>query len=348
MLNKNKFQREFFDILITSKGFFVEEIGDEDNSLWIAMKTLENGNIYSIIISDRNNKESNKDKANRYLNERGVKFSLYNVVIFNKRIQEKFISSKEENDILVDLHSKKIYSHSEDSKIFLNGIINSIFSEKLSDKSIYYKNSSINEFTKSVIFVLVSLVFIGVLIILYVDKSHIFALVDNTPIGIFSIAHKILFIFTSLINSHKVYVAIKSIFLHDGIINLIINLYAVYIIIGIIDSFVDKSKCVVAYLISGFFAGIFNFFFMPYISLTTSITGSMLGILGLTLLFSVRERKSLGNWILINILSILSINFIIDIISSPTYYTCHGIDLGIGFLIGVLLYKNNYLKRSFL
>ncbi|MDO4534472.1 MAG: rhomboid family intramembrane serine protease [Clostridium perfringens] len=348
MLNKSKFQKEFFDILITSKGFFVEEIGDENNSLWIAMKTLENGNIYSIIISDKNNKESNKNKAYKYLNEREVKFSLFNIVVFNKKIQEKIISSREYNEILIDLHNKKVYSNDEEHEIFLKGIINSIFGEKLNDKSSYYRSFGINEFTKSVIFVLVSLSLIGIVIILYVDKNHISMLANNTPIGVFTIAHKIVFISISLINSHRIYEAIKSIFLHDGIISLIVSLYALYIIIGIIDSFMDKSKCVVAYLISGFFAGIFNFFFLPYVSLTISITGSMLGILGLTLLFSIRERKSLGNWVLINILAIIFINFIIGVTSSKTYYESHSIDLIIGFLVGILLYKNNYLKKSFL
>lgn len=348
MLNKDKFQKEFFDILITSKGFFIEEIGDENSSLWVAMKTLENGIIHSIIISDKNNKESNKNKAYKYLNERGVKFSLSNIVIFNKRIQEKFISFKSDNEILVDLHNKKIYSNNNDIKIFLNGIINSIFNEKLDDKNSYYKSARINEFTKAIIFILVSLSIIGTLIILYVDKNHIFNIANNAPMGNLGIIHKMIFMFMSLISSHKFYETINDIFLHDGIINLIVNLYGLYIIIGIIDSFSDKSKCVVAYLISGFFAGIFNFFFVPYISLTISITGSILGILGLTLLFSIRERKSLGNLVFINMLVIICINFALGVTTSPTYYASHGIDLGIGVFIGILLYKNNYLKKSFL
>lgn len=348
MLNKDKFQREFFDILITSKGFFVEEIGDENNSLWVAMKTLEDGIIHSIIISDKNNKESNKNKAYKYLNERGIKFSLSNIVIFNKRIQEKFISSKDESELLVDLHNKKIYSNNDDTKIFLNGIINSIFSEKLNDKSSYYKSIGINEFTKSIIFVVVTLLLIAIFIILYVDRNHIFNISNNPTVGIFGIVHKIFFVLVSFISSHKFYETINSVFLHDGIINLIINLYGLYIIIGVIDSFINKSKCIVAYLISGFFAGIFNFFFVPYVSLTISITGSILGILGLTLLFSIRERKSLGNFVLINMLVIIFINFALGVTTSPTYYTSHGVDLGIGFFIGILLYKNNYLKKSFL
>lgn len=333
MLNKDKFQKEFFDTLIISNGFFVEEIGNENNSLWVAMKTLEDGSIFSIIISDKNNKENNKNKAYKYLNERGVKFSLSNIVIFNKKVQEKFISSRDNNEVLVNLHNKKIYSdNNDDTKIFLNGVINSIFSEKLNDKNSYYKSIGINEFIKSMIFVLMSLILIGIFIILYVDKNHIINITNNTNEGIIGIIPKIFMIFISFIGSHRFYDVINNIFLHDGMVNLIVNLYALYIIIGVIDSFMDKSKCVVAYLISGFFAGMFNFFFVPYISLTISITGSILGILGLTLLFSIRERKSLGNLVLINVLVIIFINFAIGVTTSPTYYTSHGVDLIIGFL----------------
>ena len=57
MIKIDEFQREFFDILVETKGFFIEEIGDANASIWIATKTLDSGLTYSIIISDKNNKE---------------------------------------------------------------------------------------------------------------------------------------------------------------------------------------------------------------------------------------------------------------------------------------------------
>ena len=59
MIKIDEFQREFFDILVETKGFFIEEIGDANASIWIATKTLDSGLTYSIIISDKNNKEKN-------------------------------------------------------------------------------------------------------------------------------------------------------------------------------------------------------------------------------------------------------------------------------------------------
>ncbi len=343
MINKGEFQREFFDILIETKGFFVEEIGDENNSLWIATKTLENGSMHSIIISDRNNKEKNNNRAYNYLKNRGGEFSLSNIIVFNKKIQDKSIKSKKSNEILVDLHSKKVYGYNENNKILIE-IIDNIFQNKYVEKDKYYKTIGINEFTKYIIFILIATVAIVFLIIMVVEKNNITVFLSRDPVVVKDTISRNVFLFVS---SGKFYNIIKNILLHDGVISLIVNLYVLYILVGIIDLFENKSKFIIVYLTSAFLAGMFNLFFIPYMSLTISITGAILGVLGLTLLLAVKERKVLGNWLLVNILIIICIDFVMGISSSYNYYISHCIDLSIGFLIGVILYKSNYLKNHF-
>lgn len=344
MINKNKFQRKFFDILITSKGFFVEEIGNENNSLWLAMKTLEDGSMHYIILSNKNDKDKNNDRAYNYLIKKGGDFSLSNIVIFNKKIQEKSINSKKNNEILVDLHNKKIYGNNEEKDKLFYEIINTIFEKGSIEKKKYYSNIGINEFTKYVILILISLLVIAALVTMFAERNSFINFFYEQPIGEKENLTKKLILF---ICSGRFYHILKDTFLHDGIINLIINLYILYILVGIIDLFKNRKKFIIIYIISAVIAGIFNFLFVPYISITISITGAILGILGLTLIFSIKERNTLGNWVLINILIIIFLDFALGGPSSFTYYISHTIDILIGALIGIVLYKNSYLKKSF-
>ena len=50
MIKIDEFQRGFFDILVETKGFFIEEIGDANASIWIATKTLDSGLTYSCLL----------------------------------------------------------------------------------------------------------------------------------------------------------------------------------------------------------------------------------------------------------------------------------------------------------
>lgn len=344
MIKIEEFQREFFDILVEAKGFFIEEIGDNNASLWVATKTLDSGLTYSIIISDKNNKEKNKKKAYNYLKQRGGEFSLSNIIVFNKKIQDKSIKVRESNEILVDLHSKKIYGYNEDNRKLLSEIINNIFENKYVEKEKYYKAIGINEFTKYIIFILIAAATIAILVIMAVEKDYITMFLNRGPHVIKGNLTHSIFLF---IGSGRFYEVIKGILLHDGIVSLVLDLYVLYILIGVIDFFEVKSKIIIIYLISAFLAGMFNLFFIPYVSLTISITGAILGVLGLTLLLAVKEREFLGNWLLVNIVIIICIDFILGMSSSFNYYTSHCIDITIGFLIGVILYKSNYLKNHF-
>lgn len=344
MIKTDEFQREFFDILIESKGFFIEEIGDESNSLWIAIKTLENGSTYSIIISDKNNKEKNKNKAYDYLKNKEGDFSLSNIIIFNKKIQEKSIKSRESDEILIDLHNKKVYGYNEDDGNFLKEVIDYIFENKYIEKENYYRSIGINEFTKYIIFILIAAATIAFLVIMAVEKEHVITFFNTGPNMIRGAIGGNMFLF---IESGRFCEIIKGLLLQDGMVNLMVDLYVLYLLIGIIDSFEDKNKLIIMYLVSAFLAGLFNLFFIPYMSLTISITGAILGVLGLTLFLSVKERKNLGNWLIVNIIILICIDFIMGVPSSFNYYTTHSIDLTIGFLIGLILYKTNYLKNHF-
>ena len=336
MIKTDEFQREFFDILVESKGFFIEEIGDNNISLWVATKTLDSGLTNSIIISDKSNKEKNKKRAYSYLKQRGGEFSLSNIIVFDKKIQDKSIKLRENNEILVDLHSKKVYGYNEDNRNFLNEIISSIFENRYIEKEKYYKTVGINEFTKYIIFILIAAATIAFLVVMAVERQHVAMFFNTGPSIVKGTISGNIFLF---IGSGRLYEIIKGMLFHDGIIILIVDLYVVYLLIGIIDSFEDKNKLIIMYLISAFLAGLFNLFFMPYISLTISITGAMLGVLGLTLFLAVKERESLGNWLMVNIIILICIDFIVGVPSSFNYYTTHCIDLTIGFLIGVILYK---------
>ena len=120
-------------------------------------------------------------------------------------------------------------------------------------------------------------------------------------------------------------------FLHIGVVHLIFNMYALYIIGPQVESFFGKIKYLSIYLISAVSASILSLAFNTN-TISAGASGAIFGLLGALLYFGYHYRVYLGNAIKSQIIPIIIINLLFG-------FTMTGIDNAahIGGLIGGVL-----------
>lgn len=120
-------------------------------------------------------------------------------------------------------------------------------------------------------------------------------------------------------------------FLHIGVVHLIFNMYALYIIGPQVESFFGKIKYLSIYLISAVSASILSLAFNTN-TISAGASGAIFGLLGALLYFGYHYRVYLGNAVRSQIIPIIIINLLFG-------FTMPGIDNAahIGGLIGGVL-----------
>lgn len=102
-----------------------------------------------------------------------------------------------------------------------------------------------------------------------------------------------------------------SMFLHGGLIHIAANMYSLYSIGPLVESLYGKAKFIIAYIFSGLVAAFFSFWFSNAVSIGAS--GAIFGILGVLLVFSLKERKRLGKDFFISVASTVAVNLYIGL-----------------------------------
>lgn len=134
-----------------------------------------------------------------------------------------------------------------------------------------------------------------------------------------------------LVKEGEFYRLFTCMFLHGGILHIIFNMYALYVLGPQIESFFGKWKFLFIYLISGLCGSVLSLTFnINFISIGAS--GAIFGLLGSMLYFGYHYRTYLGNVIRSQIIPIIVLNLVLG-------FTLSGVDnLGhIGGLIGGVL-----------
>lgn len=123
------------------------------------------------------------------------------------------------------------------------------------------------------------------------------------------------------------YRLITGIFLHNGILHLIFNMYSLYVIGTQLESFLGRTKYLAVYLLSGLAGSVLSIFFSNGFSVGAS--GAIFGLLGSLLYFGYHYRVYLDSVIKSQIIPLIVFNLMLG-------FTLRGIDNWghIGGLIG--------------
>ena len=123
------------------------------------------------------------------------------------------------------------------------------------------------------------------------------------------------------------YRLITGIFLHNGILHLICNMYSLYVIGTQLESFLGKIKYLIVYLLSGLAGSVLSIFFSN--SFSVGASGAIFGLLGSLLYFGYHYRVYLDSVIKSQIIPLIIFNLMLG-------FMLRGIDnwAHIGGLIG--------------
>lgn len=105
------------------------------------------------------------------------------------------------------------------------------------------------------------------------------------------------------------YRLITGIFLHNGIIHLMCNMYSLYVIGPQLESFLGKVKYLIVYLLSGLAGSVLSIFFSN--SFSVGASGAIFGLLGSLLYFGYHYRVYLDSVIKSQIIPLIVFNLML-------------------------------------
>ena len=126
-----------------------------------------------------------------------------------------------------------------------------------------------------------------------------------------------------------------SMFLHAGLLHLLINMYALYILGPQLESFFGKVKFVIIYIGSGIIGSLLSMLFLADGVVSVGASGAIFGLLGSLIYFGYHYRVYFGTVIKSQIIPLILINILIGLQFARINLIAH---LG-GLLGGILITK---------
>ena len=148
-----------------------------------------------------------------------------------------------------------------------------------------------------------------------------------------------------ILEFNQYYRLITSSFLHIGILHLLFNMYALYIIGAQIENFYGKAKYLIIYLGSAIFGSLLSICFHDGISAGAS--GAIFGLLGAMLYFGYHYRLYLGNVLQSQIIPIIILNLFLGFITPGIDNACHvgGLISGIFLAMACGINKDRKMEK---
>ena len=136
-------------------------------------------------------------------------------------------------------------------------------------------------------------------------------------------------------NPIELYRLVTSMFLHAGIIHLLFNMYALYVLGPQLESFFGKVKYLIIYFISGIIGGLIAMMFLSSTTVCVGASGAIFGLIGAFIFFGYHYRVYFGSVIKSQIIPLLVANFILGFAIGGISMAAH---IG-GFIGGILSAK---------
>ena len=125
---------------------------------------------------------------------------------------------------------------------------------------------------------------------------------------------------------------VTSVFLHGGLLHLVFNMYALYVIGPQLESFFGKIKYIMIYIGSAVIGNLLSMLFINDMTVSVGASGAIFGLLGSLIYFGYHYRVYLGSVIKSQIIPLIVVNLFIGFMMSGINNFAH-----IGGLIGGIL-----------
>ena len=340
----SKFQKDVFNELINKYSFLVDEIILEGQTVWFAMKKLDEKNVYITVISEEDTASTINEFLEKYFLEKELIPTINNIILLKTNEENK--KSIIKNPIRINISKREIIDYNEISKpivIILQGILSRPVIKK---KSLKEKFLEVNKETPIVtkcllginIWVFLVSIFVGTMI----SGGFIQNLIEVDSRVLYIIGAKVNYL---ILQEGELWRVIAHMFLHSGIIHLAFNMYALYFLGRNVENLLGKTKFIVIYLISGVVGCIFSIKFSQGLSVGAS--GAIFGLLGVMFIFAYlnRNKNSISKNYLRDIVFLIFMNLVIGLSSTGIDNAGHIGGLVAGVSIGYFILKK-YLVKS--
>ena len=152
--------------------------------------------------------------------------------------------------------------------------------------------------------------------------------------------------YPALVRAGDYYRLITSAFLHSGLLHLIFNNYALYVIGSQLESFLGRVKFLIIYLVSAICGSLMSMLFSNGISVGAS--GAIFGLLGSLLYFGYNYRVYLGTVLKSQIIPLIILNLIIGFVTPGIDNAAHigGLLGGLGMTMALgIKYKTSTFEK---
>lgn len=326
----SKFEKDFFNRLVNKHGFFMEQYGSDKDS-WIAIKYVDNG-IYSVIISREYNEKENAMKARAYLQGKGRKFSIHNVILVDSMPSVDEIVDY--NRVFVNGHTGRVLKYdllSEPLVRIITSLISNVNSENRGIKE------NIKAFKKPTT---PTTILITINIVVFLISAIMSGSIGDIDTGVLvTLGAKENY----LISHGQFYRLLTSMFLHGGIMHIAFNMYALYSLGNLVEQIYGVKKYMIIYFVSGLFASFTSYILSPYISVGAS--GAIFGLMGACLVFGFKEKHRIGKNFFMELASVVILNVIIGLSQTNIDNIAHFGGLFAGVVTALIIYyKTNIMK----
>jgi membrane associated rhomboid family serine protease len=150
---------------------------------------------------------------------------------------------------------------------------------------------------------------------------------------------------------HEYWRMFSSMFLHEGILHIAFNMWALWIIGGFMEAAVGRLKFVILYFISGFAGSAMVLVAAPVNSLVVGASGAIFGLFGALAVhaFLNRGRDFQSRRLLSNVLFLLVINLVFTFTAGAVSWQAHigGLVTGAGTMAAMMLAGRKDPRRPF-
>ena len=150
--------------------------------------------------------------------------------------------------------------------------------------------------------------------------------------------------FRPLVQAGQVWRLATSMFLHIGIVHLVVNMYSLLIIGKQLEGFLGKWKFLIVYLGSGILGSLLSV--VVHSSISAGASGAIFGLLGSLLYFGYHYRLYLGTVLKTQVIPIILLNLLIGFMVPGIDNFCHIGGLVGGYLLTMIVGVPGKTKKS--
>ena len=155
----------------------------------------------------------------------------------------------------------------------------------------------------------------------------------------------------AVLQGHDYWRMFTTLFLHDGILHLLFNMWALWVIGGFVEAAVGRFKFVLLYFMSGFAGSVLVLLVAPVNSLVVGASGAIFGLFGALAVhaFLNRGRDFQSRALLRNVLFLLVINLVFTFTASAISWQAHvgGLVVGAATMFAMMLGGRKDPRRPF-